>query len=351
MAINGNFDERGYLQANPDVAAAVRSGNFSSGLEHFQKYGQAEGRISATRDPDKFFAKFKEKLYHAFHNSRSMVSKIPERIQSASREEKILSSIDKKLSGLEIGPSHRPVAPKRDGYKVKILDHLDAVGLRKKYHSHGVEIAAIEDVDYVWSGEPLSKLVGDQCFDWIIASHVIEHTPDLVGFLSECERILSDTGVLSLAVPDKRYCFDHFREVTSLARVIDAHFLKTTNHTPGTAADYYLNVTKKGGIIAWAPGQRGEYEFVHGLQDALSSMQKINSGDYIDLHAWCFTPASFRLLIEDLFALGLTGLREQKFFDTLGGEFFITLGKDAAGPNISRMEMLHQKQTELTHQS
>jgi O-methyltransferase len=38
------FDEESYLNANPDVAHAVRSGSLQSGKEHFLLYGSAEGR-------------------------------------------------------------------------------------------------------------------------------------------------------------------------------------------------------------------------------------------------------------------------------------------------------------------
>ena len=42
------FDENYYLNSNPDVKAAVQSGAIASGLEHFQKYGLAEGRTSVS---------------------------------------------------------------------------------------------------------------------------------------------------------------------------------------------------------------------------------------------------------------------------------------------------------------
>jgi len=323
------FIEEEYLRANPDVFMAVRNGEFPSGLDHFQKFGKAEGRAGVPRMQENLSRIFKQKRL------------------TSDRNEKILFSIEKSIPGLEIGPSHRPVAPKRKGFNVKILDHLSAEGLREKYRGHGVEIGAIEDVDYVWSGEPISELVGNQRFGWIIASHLIEHTPDLLGFLNECEKILADNGVLSLVIPDKRYCFDHFRELSSLARIIDAHIVNTSSHTPGTAADYFLNVTKKGGDIAWKDGHRGKYEFVHSLQDAMAAMQHAKLGEYIDLHAWCFVPSSFRLLIEDLYALGLIQFRELIFFDTVGHEFFISLGKNAPGPDIPRMEMVQKKQREL----
>lgn len=38
------FDEFQYLTNNPDVAQAVGAGDFASGFDHFQQFGDAEGR-------------------------------------------------------------------------------------------------------------------------------------------------------------------------------------------------------------------------------------------------------------------------------------------------------------------
>jgi hypothetical protein len=40
-----NFDESGYLAANPDVAEAVRKGQFKSGRQHFEGHGLKERRL------------------------------------------------------------------------------------------------------------------------------------------------------------------------------------------------------------------------------------------------------------------------------------------------------------------
>ncbi|MFB2837929.1 hypothetical protein [Floridanema evergladense] len=42
------FNESFYLAHNPDVQTAVKAGFFASGLEHFQKLGLAEGRVSVS---------------------------------------------------------------------------------------------------------------------------------------------------------------------------------------------------------------------------------------------------------------------------------------------------------------
>jgi hypothetical protein len=41
------------------------------------------------------------------------------------RDAKILKLINKAGYGIEIGPSYGPVAPKKSGYKVEIIDHLN----------------------------------------------------------------------------------------------------------------------------------------------------------------------------------------------------------------------------------
>ena len=148
------FNEAAYLAANPDVAVAISNGSFHSGREHYQKYGKGEGRM----------------LKRLFGRS--------------SREEKVFHILDKKGAGLEIGPSHNPIAPKAKGFNVHILDHASAAELRNKYQGHGVNLDNIEEVDFVWHGEPFPELIGKTgCYDWIIASHVIEHVPNFVSYI------------------------------------------------------------------------------------------------------------------------------------------------------------------------
>ena len=41
----GGYSESFYLAQNPDVAAAVKKGDFKSGFEQFILFGRAEGRV------------------------------------------------------------------------------------------------------------------------------------------------------------------------------------------------------------------------------------------------------------------------------------------------------------------
>jgi predicted SAM-dependent methyltransferase len=251
------------------------------------------------------------------------------------RRARILSLIDPAtMRGVEVGPSFSPVVPKRSGADVTVIDHADAATLREKYRVHGVDVDAIEDVDVIWSGGPLTAVLGERApFDYIIASHVIEHLPDPLGFLAECESLLAPGGVLSLVVPDSRYSFDCLRPLTSIGQWVDARLDGRTRHTAGTVLDHTLHAAKRG-EISWHAGTVEPLAMVH-QRDHVDAMyaQSSTSDEYIDVHAWVFTRPSFCYLIDMARALGLTSFVVAEQHDTVGAEFYVTLcvPRDAPG--------------------
>ncbi len=265
------------------------------------------------------------------------------------RFEKVMSLIDKSGQGLEIGPSYDPLAPKKEGFNVHVLDLGSAKELREKFKGLGVTIDRIEEVDFIWHGEPLPVLIGqEECYDWIIASHVIEHVPDMISFLIECEKLLKPAGVLSLIIPDKRFCFDYFHGTTSTGEILDAYDQKRTRPSPGKVFDHCARVTTLNGRFFWDPDSdwSSNFELVHDISEAESSWYLARSTEpYFDVHNWRFTPSSFRLLLGDLRALGLTRFGIKKEFDTVGCEFYVTLGKDTEDFTLkssNRMELLRR---------
>ena len=76
--------------------------------------------------------------------------------------------------------------------------------------------------------------------------------------------------------------------------------------------------------------------------------EEVERGVYHDLHNWVFVPHSFRVLVNDLYALGYTRLREVAFHPTEGYEFYVALGRHGAGPQMSRLEMLEAMDAELS---
>lgn len=117
--------------------------------------------------------------------------------------------------GLEIGPLHRPLAT-RDGVRVDYVDRADAESLKRQFPTLA---DAIIPVDIVDDAERLAT-VADGRYDFVIASHVIEHMRNPIGAMCQWLRILKPGGLLYLVVPDKRRTFDRRRVRTTLEHMM-----------------------------------------------------------------------------------------------------------------------------------
>lgn len=255
------------------------------------------------------------------------------------------SWLDRDGLGLEIGPLHAPVAPKREGWRVETLDHADTETLRARYRGNpDVDAAAIQEVDHVSDGRPLTEVIGSRArYDWILASHVAEHVPDLLGFLLDCEALLKPAGRLVVALPDKRRCFDALRPLSTTGDVLQAHVERRTRHTPRAAFDFIARAVDFGGDYAWAEGQTGAVRLQHPLTSAFALFNALaNTEQYHDIHGWVFVPSSFRLIVEELHSLAMCELQEVAFQTTIGIEFFAVLSKDGLGSGVTRQELVLQ---------
>lgn len=241
---------------------------------------------------------------------------------------------------LEIGPAHAPTFAKRDGFNTRNVDHLDRLGLMEKYRDHNVPTEEIEEVDYVLApGATMAETIPDR-FDLVLAAHVLEHTTSLIHFVNECGRLLTDRGALSLIVPDHRFCFDRFRERSSISAVIDASLDPAKVHTRGTLTEHALYAAKRQGVIAWSPIHQGGYGWVHDVAYAKKLAAEADSGVYHDVHHWVFAPHHLRLLLHDLADLGHISLREAAFRNTVGCEFYLNLTANGPGPGMPRERLL-----------
>jgi hypothetical protein len=217
---------------------------------------------------------------------------------------------------------------------------MDQGQLVAKYAEMGVDTSRILPVDYVWSGERYRDLVGDVRFDWIVASHVVEHVPDLVGFVNECTEILAPGGALSLVVPDKRATFDYHRPPSGLGAVVDAHLAGRRISSPGATAEFELYIADYHADALAPPFMQQD------IEHACNMMARAARGEYHDVHAWVFTPSSFRLLVEDLHRLGLLQAREAAFVEG-EDEFYVQLSREGAGPDLDRLALSTRAVDEL----
>ncbi|WP_293120383.1 methyltransferase domain-containing protein [Okeania sp. SIO1I7] len=132
-----------------------------------------------------------------------------------------------KGKGLEIGALHQPFdldacVIYADRFKTSELQDLYKNDPRGKY---------IQQVQVV-SDKNKYDFFDDNSFNFVISSHVLEHTFNPGRVLEEWIRIVKQGGIVYFVIPDKRYTFDRNRELTSVKLLID----KFDNNT--NTADY-----------------------------------------------------------------------------------------------------------------
>jgi len=283
---------------------------------------------------------------HFFSSNNNRFSAVIGRAEGSqlSREEKLLWCIDSTGIGLEVGPGYSPLLRKSEGFNVETLDHASAAELREKYSGMGVDIRQIEEVDYVWKGEPLDELIGKKGhYDFILASHVIEHTTDVVSFIQQCERMLKPEGVLSLAIPDCRFCFDIFRGASTTGDTLQAFIEKRKRHTPGVVFDHVSRAAFLNGKPSWHRSANGDLQFLHTFEQARDLYERCQrENTYFDVHNWRFTPSSFQLIVNDLRSLDFIRLGVAQLFDTEGYEFIVNL-KPGNKPDLAERLMLARR--------
>ena len=201
--------------------------------------------------------------------------------------------------GLEVGPLARAIVG-RDEADVSYVDVLDRDGLVQHYAGDpNVPADAIPEIDYHLiqeDGRTLSlaeAVKGGAPFDWVMASHVIEHVPDLIGWLAQLAEVVVDDGVLVLAVPDRRYCFDAHRPPTTVGQLVAAH--EAGDIRPSIAAVYdYFSCSVDVDVRALWKGSAPTYSRrIHTLDEARLHVERTQAGEYVDCHVWLFSPDSF----------------------------------------------------------
>jgi SAM-dependent methyltransferase len=210
---------------------------------------------------------------------------------------------------LEIGPFCRPLL---SGPQVDYLDVLDAEALRERGRRLGMDVSACpETITFVGD---LAQV--DRDYDVVVSSHAIEHQPDLVAHLVEVERILKPGGLFALIIPDKRFCFDHFLPASSIASVLQAHRDERSVHSLASVVEHGALVTHNDAARHWR-GDHGDPTIGRAarIRAAVDRFER-SEGDYLDVHAWQFTPDSFGEIVETLNELGLTRLEPIAVYDT-----------------------------------
>ena len=251
----------------------------------------------------------------------------------AARRARILGDADLRQGRcLEIGPLANPVVG-AEAADVRYVDVVDRTGLVAHYEGDpAVDPDAIPE-QHFWLTRPdgtvstlAEAVAADAPYQHVVASHVIEHVPDMVGWLRDVAQVLTWDGALLLAVPDRRYCFDVHRTPATVGQVVQAHL--DGDRTPSVRAvlDHFMRAVDCSAEQAWA-GEQPPTQGSHPIDAVRGQVARQQAGDYVDCHVWPLTPQVFAGLLDDLLALGQVDFAVERITATRVGdqEFYATL--------------------------
>ena len=283
------------------------------------------------------------------------------------RRDHLLKYVSKQSLGIEVGPWISPIAPKREGYNCLVLDVFDTYNLKKKAADDpniADRLEDIEEVDLIGSAVDIDQIVAARytlpSFDYVISSHNFEHLANPIKFLQGCAKVLKPGGVVSMAIPDHRTCFDFFRPLTMLTDWLAAYVEDRKRPTPLQNfhhAAFFANFDD-GNYRGTSFFRFYPVEHVGGpanLQDVFQElMGRLGrpTDEYVDAHCSAFTPASFELLLLDCEYLGLLSFTVIEVAD-LGCEFHAHLRRSgdnapmsAADHQAARDRLMHRMKDE-----
>ena len=146
---------------------------------------------------------------------------------------------------------------KHDHADIRYVDVLDQEGLRRHYGPDPtVNKDAIPHIDFSMTTDvgvlSLAQPVrAGAPFDWVVASHVIEHVPDVLGWLDDLAEVTTDGAAVVLMVPDRRFTFDIHRQQTTVGQLLEAHGMRPSSPSIRAVYDHFASAAKIEPAQAW----------------------------------------------------------------------------------------------------
>lgn len=232
---------------------------------------------------------------------------------------------DKNARILELGPLNRSLLDRKK-YKNYFFADIHSTEEVKDLYSGSnylkrtgivVDLEDIIPIDYVVKDTYKETFKDLEKFDYVIASHVLEHMPNLLNFFFDVQNILTEDGELIIIYPDKRFCFDHFRSESKFADIYD--IWKTSEvGNPRQTLDFFTNVLHENNAVKfWDMDE--EIPMYNG-EDVKNNLQRYPMWKKgmleKDVHYWPFSDYGFLKFLRDCMMYSIFDFSITKFVPT-----------------------------------
>lgn len=246
--------------------------------------------------------------------------------------EYIIKNTDKNARILEFGPLNRPIFKKSEFENVKYADIKSTDDIKKMYGGNEylkktgirVDIDSIVNIDYVINKSYKEYFKNTEKFDVVLLSHVIEHMTDIINFFEDVAHIIKTNGKLIIIYPDKRFCFDHYRNSISFREALYLH--ENAKYKNYLKADFLSNVVKNNDPVTfWEDLKTNICDKKKNTESFINALK----GSDEDVHYFPFDALSFYKFLIDMTQNNFLSLKIDEYFLTEVNtqEFLVILKK------------------------
>lgn len=272
---------------------------------------------------------------------------------------------------IEFGPLNKPLFYKNEFSGIKYADIRSTESIKELYKGNDylkktgiqVDVTQIVDIDYVVHDSYKKTFLGEK-FDIVYLSHVIEHIPNILYFFEDVSNILNKNGKLIIIYPDKRYCFDHFRNSASFRDAYATYKYGLKENARLTFDFAYNVVCENDAKKFWNDNKLSKFLSKNTIEDAQKNYEATLNDEIIDdVHIWPFSDFDFLKFIYEAQRSNLFPFKVEQFFSTQENsqEFMIILTKssnqnhdftiknllDKYNPNIINNKLLDKEKLEI----
>lgn len=196
--------------------------------------------------------------------------------------------------GLEIGPLHAPI-PVPEGVSVRFVDLFSREDNIERFPDLPAE--EIVEPDLLEDGFDLHS-VAPASQDFVIASHVLEHSHNPIQVLLSWSRVTRPGGVLYLIVPIAEGCFDAGREPSTLSHWIEDYELCARGEREAMRERDRQHYREWVSISEPRIFRAQGHDFAPPSEEAVAIRVQQLLDDRTEIHFHTFSPESFRALLE-----------------------------------------------------